>query len=135
MPLEGIRILEMCQALAGPFAMRTLSDMGAEVIKIEPPKVGDMSRGMGPYFLGGESAYFMNVNRSKKGMTLDLRKPEGREVFYKLVRVSDVVFDAFRPTALPRLGLDYEILKQHNPRIIHCSLSGFGQEGPYRDRP
>ena len=135
MPLEGVRILELCQALGGPFAMRTLADQGAEIIKIEPPRVGDMSRRMGPYFLGGESAYYMNVNRSKKGITIDLRKSQGREVFYRLVSVSDVVFDAFRPTALSRLGLDYESLKKANPSIIHCSLSGFGQEGPYVSRP
>jgi crotonobetainyl-CoA:carnitine CoA-transferase CaiB-like acyl-CoA transferase len=135
MPLRGIRIIELSQALAGPFAMRTLADLGAEVIKVEAPTGGDMSRRIGPPFLNGESAYFMNVNRNKTGITVDLRKAEGQEVLYRLVRISDVVFDAFRPTALSRMGLDFEILKRINPSIIDCSLSGFGQEGPYRERP
>ena len=134
-PLAGVRILELSQAIAGPFAARTLGDLGAEIIKVEQPGVGDMSRRMGPHFLGGESAYYLNFNRNKRGITLDLRKPEGRQVFYRLTGVSDVVFDAFRPTALPRLGLDYDSLKLANPTIISCSLSAFGQEGPYRDRP
>jgi len=135
LPLHGVRILELSQAIAGPFAARTLGDLGAEIIKVEQPGVGDMSRRMGPHFLGGESAYYLNFNRNKRGITLDLRKPEGRQVFYRLAGVSDVVFDAFRPTVLPRMGLDYDSLKQANPTIIFCSLSAFGQEGPYRDRP
>ncbi len=135
LPLEGVRILELSQAIAGPFAARTLGDLGAEVIKVEQPGVGDMSRRMGPHFLGGESAYYLNFNRNKRGITLDLRNADAREVFYRLVGVSDVVFDAFRPTVLPRMGLDYASLKQANPTIISCSLSAFGQEGPYRDRP
>lgn len=135
LPLQGVRILELSQAIAGPFAARTLGDLGAEIIKVEQPGVGDMSRRMGPHFLGGESAYYLNFNRNKRGITLDLRQPQGRQVFYRLAGVSDVVFDAFRPTVLPRMGLDYESLKQANPAIISCSLSAFGQEGPYRDRP
>ena len=135
LPLAGVRILELSQAIAGPFAARTLGDLGAEVIKIEQPGVGDMSRRMGPHFLGGESAYYLNFNRNKLGITLDLRNPQGREVFYRLVGVSDVVFDAFRPAVLPRMGLDYESLRRANPTVISCSLSAFGQEGPYRDRP
>ena len=134
-PLAGVRILALSQAIAGPFAARTLGDLGAQIIKVEQPGVGDMSRRMGPHFLGGESAYFLNFNRNKLGITLDLRNPRGREVFYRLVAVSDAVFDAFRPTVLPRMGLDYESLKRANPTIISCSLSAFGQEGPYRDRP
>ena len=135
LPLAGVRILELSQAIAGPFAARTLGDLGAEVIKIEQPGVGDMSRRMGPHFLGGESAYYLNFNRNKLGITLDLRIPQGREAFYRLVGVSDVVFDAFRPAVLPRMGLDYESLRRANPTVISCSLSAFGQEGPYRDRP
>jgi len=135
LPLEGVRVLELSQAIAGPFAMRTLGDLGAEVIKVEQPGVGDMSRRMGPHFLEGESAYYLNFNRNKRGVTLDLRHPEGREAFYRLVSVSDVVFDAFRPAVLPRLGLDFASLKKANPTIIACSISAFGQEGPYRDRP
>ena len=134
-PLKGVRVLETAQAIAGPFAARTLADMGAEVIKVEQPGVGDMSRRIGPHFLGGESAYYLNFNRNKKSVTIDLRQDEGREVFHRLVAVSDVVFDAFRPSVLARLGLDYETLKKHNPTVIACSLSAFGQEGPYRERP
>ena len=134
-PLQGVRVLEMSQAIAGPVAARTLGDLGAEVIKIEEPGVGDMSRRIGPHFLGGESAYYLNFNRNKKSVTLDLRSPEGREALHRLVAVSDVVFDAFRPSVLDRLGLDYETLRSINPSIIACSLSAFGQEGPYRERP
>ena len=134
-PLQGVRILEMSQAIAGPVAARTLGDLGAEVIKIEQPGVGDMSRRIGPHFLGGESAYYLNFNRNKKSVTVDLRTSPGREALHRLVAVSDVVFDAFRPSVLGRLGLDYESLKAINPSIIACSLSAFGQEGPYRERP
>ena len=134
-PLKGVRVLEIAQAIAGPFAARTLADMGAEVIKVEQPGVGDMSRRIGPHFLGGESAYYLNFNRNKQSVTIDLRQAEGREVFDRLVAVSDVVFDAFRPSVLDRLGLDYESLKRINPTVIACSLSAFGQEGPYRERP
>jgi len=127
--------LEMAQAIAGPFAARSLADMGAEVIKVEQPGVGDMSRRIGPHFLGGESAYYLNFNRNKQSVTIDLQQEQGQEVFRRLVKVSDVVFDAFRPSALDRLGLDYESLKRMNPTVIACSLSAFGQEGPYRERP
>lgn len=133
--MAGVRVLDLSVALGGPFSTRMLGDLGAEVIKIEQPGIGDPSRRFGPYFLHGESAYYMGVNRNKKGMTLNLQKPEGRELFYELVRVSDVVFDSFRPSVLPKLGLEYSILQRINPAVIQCSLSGFGQEGPYRDRP
>ena len=125
----------MAQAIAGPFAARTLADMGAEVIKVEQPGVGDMSRRIGPHFLGGESAYYLNFNRNKQSVTIDLRQAQGQEVFQRLVAVSDVVFDAFRPSVLDRLGIGYESLKKTNPTVIACSLSAFGQEGPYRERP
>ena len=127
--------MEMAQAIAGPFAARMLADMGAEVIKVEQPGVGDMSRRIGPHFLGGESAYYLNFNRNKQSVTINLQQNQGREVFERLVAVSDVVFDAFRPSVLDRLGLNYELLKEINPTIIACSLSAFGQEGPYRERP
>jgi crotonobetainyl-CoA:carnitine CoA-transferase CaiB-like acyl-CoA transferase len=134
-PLQGVRVLEMAQAIAGPFAARTLADMGAEVIKVEQPGVGDMSRRIGPHFLGGESAYYLNFNRNKQSVTIDLHQEQGQEVFRRLVAVSDVVFDAFRPSVLDRLSLTYESLKKMNPTVIACSLSAFGQEGPYRERP
>ncbi len=135
MPLEGVRVLDLSQVLGGPIATRMLGDLGAEVIKIEQPGIGDPSRRLGPHSLNGESAYFLGFNWNKKGMTLNLQHPKGREIMHRLVRVADVVMDNFRPTVLPRLGIDYETLRRVNPRIISCSLSGFGDEGPYRDRP
>ncbi|MBI4610187.1 MAG: CoA transferase [Candidatus Rokubacteria bacterium] len=122
--------------LAGPYGSMLMADLGAEVIKIEEPDGGDPMRAMGPPFLpNGESAYFLSINRNKKSVTLDLTKAEGREVFYELVRVSDVVWDNFRPGIMARMECDYERLKALNPRIIACSLSAYGQDGPYRDWP
>lgn len=134
-PLQGVRIVEMSQAIAGPFAMRNLADMGAEIIKVEQPGVGDMSRRIGPYFLGEESAYYLGFNRNKKSVTIDLRNPDGRKAFGRLLAVSDAVLDNFRPSVLARLGLDYDTVRLANPTIISCSISAFGQEGPYRNRP
>ncbi len=135
MPLSGIRILDMSQALAGPASTRMLGDLGAEIIKVEPPGVGEASRRMGTSFMNGESLYYMIFNRNKKGITLDLRTGEGRQVFYRLAQVSDVVLDNFRPGVTARLGVDYDTLKAVNPSIICCSVSGFGQDGPYHERP
>ena len=135
MPLEGVRVLDLSQVLGGPLATRMLGDLGAEIIKIEQPGAGDASRRLGPYFLNGESAYFLAFNRNKKSITLNLQKPEGRALLHRMVPMADVVLDNFRPSVLPKLGIDYETLSKLNPRIISCSLSGFGQEGPYRDRP
>jgi crotonobetainyl-CoA:carnitine CoA-transferase CaiB-like acyl-CoA transferase len=132
--LSGARILDLSHMLAGPFGSMMMGDLGAEVIKIEPPG-GDPMRRMGPHFLAGESAYYLSTNRNKKSVTLDLRTQRGRAVFYDLVRVSDVVYDNFRPGVTRKLQVDYATLKRINPRIICCSISGFGQSGPYRDRP
>ena len=122
--------------LAGPFGSMLLGDLGAEVIKIEEPDGGDFTRTTSAEAsLGGVSAYFLSINRSKKSVTLDLRKEKGREVFYKMVKTADVVFDNFRPATLEKLGCSYEIVREHNPKIISCSLSAFGQDGPYRDLP
>jgi crotonobetainyl-CoA:carnitine CoA-transferase CaiB-like acyl-CoA transferase len=132
--LSGARILDLSHMLAGPFGSMMLGDLGAEVIKIEPPG-GDPMRAMGPHFFSTESAYFLCANRSKQSITLDLRTDPGRAVFYDLVRVSDVVFDNFRPGVVQKLQIDYATLKSINPNIISCSISGFGQTGPYRDRP
>ncbi len=132
--LAGARVLDLTHMLAGPFASMTLGDLGAEIVKIEP-REGDPIRQMGPHFLAGESAYYLSANRSKQSVTLDLRSARGRDVFYDLVKVSDVVFDNFRPGVMQKLGLDHATLLRINPRIISCSISGFGQTGPYRDRP
>jgi CoA:oxalate CoA-transferase len=135
LPLSGVRVLDLSQFLAGPYGTQVLGDLGAEVIKIEQPGVGDGCRGFPPHFRHGFSGYFLAVNRNKKSMTLDLKQPEGRQIFYELVRHSDVVYDNFRPGVTKRLGIGYDTLKTINPRIISCSVSGYGQTGPYRDRP
>lgn len=133
--LSGIRVLDLTRMLAGPYCTMLMADMGAEVIKIEYPDGGDEIRKMGPPFLKGESAYFISINRNKLSMTLDLRKPEGHSLFLDLVERSDVVVDNFRPGVMKRLSLDYPVLESRNPRIIACSISGYGQTGPYKDRP
>ena len=135
MPLSGVRLLDLSQALSGPAAARMLADLGAEVIKVEVPGVGEVARRMGTSFLNGESLYFMIFNRNKKGVTLNLHKEEGREIFYRLVQVSDVVLNNFRPGVTARLGVDYDTLKKVNPSIVCCSVTGYGQDGPYRDYP
>lgn len=132
--LRGLRILDLTQFLAGPFCTQILADLGAEVIKIEP-QAGDPTRLLPPYFHKGESAYFLAVNRSKQSMVLDLSIEAGRNVFYDLVKKADVVIEAFRPGVAKKLGADYDGLKAVNPRIVYCSISGFGQDGPYATRP
>ena len=134
-PLAGIRVLDLSQALAGPVSGRILADLGAEVIKVEVPQVGEAARRMGTSYLNGESLYYMTFNRSKKGVTLNLRTTEGRRVFADLVSVSDVVLDNFRPGVTARLGVDFDTLKEINPTVVCCSVSGFGASGPYSTRP
>ncbi len=134
-PLSDVRILDLSRMLAGPFASMMLADLGAEVIKIEDPDGGDKTRTMGPKLSEGQSAYFLSINRNKKSLTLDLRKERAREVFYKLVKMADVVLDNFRPGVLERLGCDHEKLKPINPKILSCSISSFGHTGPDKDLP
>jgi crotonobetainyl-CoA:carnitine CoA-transferase CaiB-like acyl-CoA transferase len=131
----GIRVLDLSQFLAGPYGTMILGDLGAEVLKIELPGKGDGSREMPPHFLHGQSGYFLSMNRSKKSMTLNLKSAAGLDIFYDLVRQADVVYDNFRPGILERLRIDYETLKRINPRIIACSVSGYGHTGPWKDRP
>ena len=131
--LDGVRVLDLTRVLAGPFCTMILADMGAEVIKIERPKVGDESRGYTP-FIKGVSAYFININRNKKGIVLNLKHPKGKEIFLELVKKSDVVIENYRPGTMERLGIGYETLSKVNPRIIYASISGFGQYGPYKER-
>jgi len=133
--LSGVRVLDLSRFLAGPYGSMWLADLGAEVIKIEDPHSGDEMRSMPPYFVDGLSAYFISINRNKKSITLDLKKERGREIFFKLVECSHVVYENYRPGAMERMGIDYERLKEINPKIIMCSISGFGQYGPYRDYP
>ena len=133
-PLNGVRILDLTWVLSGPFATMVLSDLGAEVIKIERPKVGDIARGNGPS-VNGVSTYFLSLNRGKKSVVLNLASQQGKDIFLKLVRHADVVVENFVPGTMKKLGLDYETLKEHNPRLIYAACSGFGQTGPYATKP
>lgn len=128
--LDGVRILDFSQGQNGPHASCYLGDMGADVIKIES-FAGDMTRPFGDKFVGGESVYFMALNRNKRSLSVDLKKPEGRDIVRRLIDGSDVVLENFRPGVMERLGLGYEIARQQNPRIIYCSCTGFGRTGPY----
>jgi crotonobetainyl-CoA:carnitine CoA-transferase CaiB-like acyl-CoA transferase len=129
-PLEEITVLDLTRVLSGPYCTMILADMGARVIKIEQPGKGDDTRGWGPPFLSGESAYFLSINRNKESVTLDFKKPEGRAVLDRLIAKSDVVVENFRPGTLTRIGLDYPSLAPKHPKLIMCSISGFGQTGP-----
>ena len=133
-PLQGIRVLDLSWVLAGPFATMVLNDLGAEVIKVEQPGRGDMARGNGPP-IDGFSSYFLSLNRGKKSITLNLAHKEGRDILLKLARRADVVVENFVPGTMKRLGVDYEVLRQHNPRLIYAACSGFGQTGPYAQKP
>ncbi len=133
--LEGIRVLDLTRALAGPFCTLMLGDYGADVIKIEMPGTGDDTRHWGPPFIGEESAYFLSINRNKRSMTLNFKEAQAREIFLKLVEGFDVVVENFTPGVMSRFGLEYAAVKQANPGIIYCSISGFGQDGPYQSRP
>lgn len=133
-PLAGVRVLDFTAAMAGPFATMLLADLGAEVIKIEPPE-GDHARDWGPPAYGEKySAYFASVNRGKKSIVIDLKKAEARDIVYRLVRTSRVVVENFRPGIAEKLGVDYSTLRRYNPDLVYCSISGFG-EGPYKDLP
>jgi len=129
-PLEGFTVLDLTRVLSGPYCTMHLADMGARVIKIEQPGRGDDTRGFGPPFLQGESTYFLSVNRNKESVTLDFKHSEGRALLDRLIAQSDVVVENFRPGALAKLGLDYATLADRHPRLVYCSISGFGQTGP-----
>lgn len=135
LPLKGIRVLDVSQVMAGPFACMLLADMGADVIKVEPPG-GDQTRGaMGFKMKGPDSMGFLNMNRNKRSFTVDLKSEEGRKTFYELAKTADVIVENYRPGAVKRLGIDYESIKAINPRIVYVSISGFGQSGPWAERP
>lgn len=133
--LSGVRVLDLSRILAGPFCTMMLGDLGAEVIKVERPGAGDDTRTWGPPFAGGESAYFLCCNRNKRSITVDLGKPQGRELVRELAKASDVLVENFTPGLMKRFGLDYETLSALNPRLVYCSITAYGQDGPYRDRP
>src|SRR4051794_27355920 len=135
--LDGIRVLDLTRALAGPYCTMMLGDMGAEVIKVEMPGTGDETRGWGSPadFINGESSYFMSVNRNKRGIALDLKRPAAREVLHKIVAASDVLVENFRPGTMDRLGFGYEQSRAINRRLVFCSISGFGQTGPRARQP
>ncbi|HEV8210527.1 MAG TPA: CoA transferase [Vicinamibacterales bacterium] len=134
-PLDGITVLDLTRVLSGPYCTMLLADMGARVIKVEQPGKGDDTRAWGPPFLEGESAYFLSINRNKESVTLDFKHAEGRAVLDRLIAKADVLVENFRPGTLTRLGLDYATLSAQYPRLIYCSISGFGHSGPRSKQP
>ncbi|MEI6723784.1 MAG: CaiB/BaiF CoA-transferase family protein, partial [Betaproteobacteria bacterium] len=141
-PLSHIRVLDLSRVLAGPWAAQNLADLGAEVIKVERPGTGDDTRAWGPPYIKDahgndtpEAAYYSSVNRNKKSVTLDIGKPEGQAIIRELVAKCDVLIENYKLGTLKRYGLGYEDLKATNPRLIYCSVTGFGQDGPYAPRP
>ena len=136
-PLDGITVLDLTRVLSGPYCTMLLADMGARVIKVEQPGKGDDTRAWGPPFpvRDGESAYFLSINRNKESVTLDFKHPEGRAVLERLIAKSDVLVENFRPGTLTKLGLDYPTLAARHPRLVYCSISGFGQTGPRSKEP
>lgn len=134
-PLDGYKVLELSRTLAGPFCSMQLADMGAEVIKVEEPELGDETRSFTPPEINGESCYFMSLNKNKKGMTLNLKTEEGQRIVKQLVAESDVLIENFRNGTMEKFGLGYDVLKEINPRLVYCAVSGFGRTGPMKDEP
>ncbi len=134
-PLKGIRVIDLTRIIAGPYCSMVLGDLGAEIIKVEQPKIGDETRAWGPPWVKEISAYFISINRNKKSLTLNFKHPQGIEIFKNLVRHSDVLLENFRPGTMDELGIGYETLKEINPRLIYCDMTGYGTHGPYRDKP
>lgn len=134
-PLNGVRILDLTHMLSGPYASMLLGDLGADVVKVESPDRPDRARSVPPWRVGDQSAYYLSLNRNKRSVTLDLKAPGDLKRFLSLVRSADVVFENFRPGVADRLGIGRAELEAHNPDIIVCSLSGYGQSGPWKDRP
>lgn len=133
-PLDGIKVVDLSRILAGPYCTQYLGEMGADVVKVEPPGHGDDTRGWGPPFVGDEAVYYLAANRNKRGIVLDLKSDRGRDALRRLVADADVLVENFRPGTLEKWGIGYAALSAVNPRLIHVSITGFGQTGPYRDR-
>ena len=134
LPLAGVKVMDLTQIMAGPYCTMMLADMGADVLKVEKPNGGDDTRRMGPPFIEGESAAFLGINRNKRSIVIDLRSDDGREIARRMARASDVLVQNFRPGALERMGLGYEQVREINPAIVYCTISGFGATGPYARR-
>jgi crotonobetainyl-CoA:carnitine CoA-transferase CaiB-like acyl-CoA transferase len=134
-PLEGLRVIDLTRILAGPYCTQALADAGADVVKIEEPGKGDDTRGWGPPFVQGESVYFLSVNRGKRGITLDLKHPRGRDILWRLLETADVLIENFRPGTLDRLGFSYDEVHRRHPRVVYASVSGYGPDGPWGGRP
>jgi succinate--hydroxymethylglutarate CoA-transferase len=134
-PLAGLRVLDLTRVLAGPFCTMILGDMGADIIKVEQPVRGDDTRGWGPPFQGPESAYFLAVNRNKRGITLNLKQPRGQEILRQLIGKSDVVIENFKPGTLEAWGCGREFMKRETPSVVHCTISGYGSAGPKAHLP
>jgi DNA-binding NtrC family response regulator len=134
MPLEDVKLLDLSHAMAGPFCSTMLGDFGAQVVKVEPPRTGDIARAWGPPFSGTETTYFVSLHRNKKSIEIDFKHTAGRELFFRLMEKADVVLENYRVGTLETLGIAYEEARKRHPGIIYCSVSGFGQDGPYRDR-
>lgn len=132
--LAGLRVIDFSRVLAGPYCTMLLADLGADVIKVEHPQGGDDTRQWGPPWLDGESAYFLSVNRNKRSLTLNLKHPKGRELAHQLAISADILVENFKVGTMAKYGLDYETLSQQNPGVIYCSITGYGQNGPDRDR-
>jgi crotonobetainyl-CoA:carnitine CoA-transferase CaiB-like acyl-CoA transferase len=135
LPLKGMRVLDVCQVMAGPFCCMLLGDLGADVIKVEPPEGDQARRAMGFKLKGDDSLGFLNMNRNKRSVVLDLKSEAGRNAFLRLAETADVIVENYRPGAMKKLGVDYEAVRAVNPAIIYASISGFGQTGPWADRP
>src|SRR5262245_29017767 len=134
--LENIRVIDLTQALAGPYCTMMLGDMGADVIKVEQPDKGDQSRGWGPPFVAGESAYFLSTNRNKRSLALDIKTAEGQAILHKLAVGADVfICNIPKAASRQRAGIDAETLQRLNPRLIYCLITGYGSDGPYGERP
>src|SRR4029078_1732715 len=131
-PLDGITVLDLTRVLSGPYCTMLLGDMGARVIKIEQPGRGDDTRAWGPPFVHGESTYFLSINRNKESVTLDYKQPDGRAILDRLIAKSDVLVENFRPGTLEKQKLDFQSLRAAHPRLVYCSVSGFGHTGPRR---